>query len=304
LGGPIAGILRHKSHLLWPWLADLVRRPVLLDAVEDLIGPDILVWGSNLFVKDAHDPAFVSWHQDSTYWGLSEPAAVTAWVAFSPSTRESGCLRVSPGSHRVDELPHLDNPTANNLLTRGQEVQVRINDAIDVVLAPGEMSLHHVRAIHGSNPNRSDDRRIGFAIRYIPTRVRQRAGRDFATLMRGRDAYGHFGPEPVPATDLDPAAVAAHAKIMRVVGETPAARRQPPEPAVSGVASRIAADIGGTFTDLAIMVPGCELAAGFLEADRRPRPHGRHAYRDAALARVRAGCAYRDCTPKQWRSSA
>jgi len=221
LGGPIAGSLRHKSHLLWPWLAGLVRRPALLDAVEDLIGRDILVWGSTLFVKDAHDPAFVSWHQDSTYWGLSEPTAITAWVAFSPSTRESGCLRVSPGSQRLNELPHLDNPTANNLLTRGQEVQVRIDEAtvIDVVLAPGEMSLHHVRVVHGSNPNRSDDRRIGFAIRYIPTRVRQRAGRDFATLVRGRDVYKHFAPEPIPATDLDPAAVAAHAEIMRVVSE-------------------------------------------------------------------------------------
>jgi chlorinating enzyme len=222
LGGPIAGILRHKSHLVFPWLADLVAHPLLLDAVEDLLGPDILVWSSNLFVKDAHDPSFVSWHQDSTYWGLSEPAAVTAWVAFTPSTRASGCLRVSPGSHRFDELPHRDNPSALNLLTRGQEVQVDVNeaDAIDVLLAPGEMSLHHVRAVHGSEPNRSDDRRIGFAIRYMPTRVRQRAGRDFATLVRGEDAYGHFEPEPRPIGELDPAAVAAHAEIMRVVTAT------------------------------------------------------------------------------------
>ena len=222
LGGPIAGILRHKSHLVFPWLADLVAHPRLLDAIEDLIGPDILVWSSNLFVKDAHDPSFVSWHQDSTYWGLSEPTAVTAWVAFSPSTRASGCLRVSPGSHRFDELPHLDNPSALNLLTRGQEVQVVVNeaDAIDVVLAPGEMSLHHVRAVHGSEPNRSDDRRIGFAIRYISTCVRQRAGRDYATLVRGEDAYRHFEPEPRPIGELDPAAVATHAEIMRVVTAT------------------------------------------------------------------------------------
>ncbi len=222
LGGPITGILRHKSHLLWPWLADLVRRPAILDAVADLIGPDILVWGSTLFVKDAHDPAFVSWHQDSINGALSEPTAITAWVAFSPSTRESGCLRVSPGSQRVDELPHLDNPNANNLATRGQEVQVRIDGAtvIDVVLAPGEMSLHHAHVVHGSNPNRSDDRLIGFAIRYIPPKVRPRAGRDFATLVRGRDAYGHFEKEPVPAMNLDPVAVAAHAEIMRIVSET------------------------------------------------------------------------------------
>lgn len=222
LGGSIAGNLRHKSHLVFTWLDELVRLPAVLDAVEDLIGPDLLVWSSNLFVKNARDPSFVSWHQDSTYWGLSEPLAVTAWVAFSASTPESGCLRVSPGSHLTDQLPHVDNPSAYNLLTRGQEIAVTIDErsAIDVVLAPGEMSVHHVRAAHGSEPNRSDDRRIGFAIRYIPTRVRQRAGRDFATLVRGHDAYGHFEPEPRPAADLDPAAVVAHAEIMRVVSET------------------------------------------------------------------------------------
>lgn len=222
LGGAIAGNLRHKSHLVFTWLDELVRLPAMLDAVEDLIGPDILVWNSNLFVKNAHDPSFVSWHQDSTYWGLSEPAAVTAWVAFSPSTPESGCLQVSAGTHLADQLPHDDNPTANNLLTRGQEIAVTIDPktVIDVVLAPGEMSVHHVRAAHGSEPNRSDDRRIGFAIRYIPTRVRQNAGRDFATLVRGRDMYGHFEPEPRPKADLDAEAVAAHAEIMRVHTDT------------------------------------------------------------------------------------
>lgn len=222
LGGAIAGSLRHKSHLVFTWLDALVRLPAILDAVEDLIGPDILLWNSNLFVKNARDPSFVSWHQDSTYWGLSEPSAVTAWVAFSPSTTESGCLQVSAGTHLADQLPHDDNPTANNLLTRGQEIAVTIDPktVIDVVLAPGEMSVHHVRAAHGSEPNRSADRRIGFAIRYIPTRVRQLAGHDFATLVRGRDAYGHFEPEPRPRADLDPAAVQAHAEIMRVHTET------------------------------------------------------------------------------------
>ncbi len=222
LGGAIVGNLRHKSHLVFTWLDELVRLPTILDAVEDLIGPDILLWNSNLFVKNARDPSFVSWHQDSTYWGLSEPAAVTAWVAFSPSNQESGCLQVSAGTHLADQLPHDDNPTANNLLTRGQEIAVTIDPktVIDVVLAPGEMSVHHVRAAHGSEPNRSADRRIGFAIRYIPTRVRQNAGRDFATPVRGRDTYGHFEPEPRPKADLDPEAVVAHAEIMRVHTET------------------------------------------------------------------------------------
>ena len=222
VGGSISGNLRHKSHLVFTWLDELVRLPSILDAVEDLLGPDLMVWSSNLFVKDAHDPSFVSWHQDSTYWGLSEPLAMTAWVAFTASTPESGCLRVSSGTHLTDQMPHVDNPAAHNLLTRGQEIAMTIDErtAIDVVLAPGEMSVHHVRAAHGSEPNRSNDRRIGFAIRYVPARVRQLAGRDFATLVRGQDTYGHFEPEPRPATDFDPAAMAAHSEIMRVVSET------------------------------------------------------------------------------------
>jgi ectoine hydroxylase-related dioxygenase (phytanoyl-CoA dioxygenase family) len=157
----------------------------------------------------------VSWHQDSTYWGLSKPDIVTAWVAFTPSTVESGCLRVVPGSHLRDQLPHGDTFATDNMLTRGQEVKVTVDerDALDVVLRPGEMSLHHVRLIHGSEPNRAAHRRIGFAIRYLPTSVRQTSGiRDTATLVRGRDDFGHFALEPAPASDFDPDAVAFHGK--------------------------------------------------------------------------------------------
>src|SRR4029077_19544658 len=104
------------------------------------------------------------WHQDSTYWGLSTPDVVTAWVAFTPSTVESGCMRVIPGSHLVDQLPHRDTFARHNLLSRGQEVAVEVDEtkAQDVVLQPGEMSIHHVRLVHGSNVNRSSHRRIGY----------------------------------------------------------------------------------------------------------------------------------------------
>jgi len=220
-GRPLGGLLRQKSHLLFTWLDALIRHPCILDAVEDVLGPDLLCWGSSFFIKEARDPAFVSWHQDSTYWGLSEPDVLTTWVALSESTIESGAMRMVPGTHH-EQVAHRDTFAADNLLSRGQEIAVEVDEArgIDVVLRPGEMSLHHVRMFHGSPPNRSADRRIGYAIRYIPTHVRQVAGpRDSAALVRGVDAYHHFDHEEAPVADLDPAARARHAAIMQRQGE-------------------------------------------------------------------------------------
>ena len=216
LGGPLRGSLRSKPHLILTWANELMRHPAILDAVEDILGPNLLVWSSSFFIKDARDPSYVSWHQDSTYWGLSHPDVVTAWVALSVSIVEDGCMRVIPGSHLKDQLPHQDTYAENNLLTRGQEVMVEVDeaDAADVELQPGEFSLHHVRLVHGSDPNHADYRRIGYAIRYVPTYVRQTEGpRDCATLVRGGDTYHHFDPEPVPKADLDPEAVEEHRRI-------------------------------------------------------------------------------------------
>lgn len=214
-GGRISKRTNHKPHLLLCWLADLVRDPRILDQVEALIGPNIYCWASDFFVKNPGDCKRVTWHQDSTYWGLSEPDIVTAWIAFTPSTVESGCMRVIPGSHLKDQLPHRDTFAAQNLLSRGQEIQVEVDErqAQDIVLSQGEMSLHHVRLIHGSEPNNATHRRIGFAIRYVPTHVRQLNGiPDAASLVRGRDTYGNFTHEARPASDFHPDAVAAHAR--------------------------------------------------------------------------------------------
>jgi len=221
-GAPLSGHRRHKAHLLFPWLWDLIFHPVIVDAMEDLLGPNLLCWSSSFFIKEPHDPGFVSWHQDATYWGLSSPEVATAWVALSPSTVAAGAMRVMPGSHR-EQVRHRDTFDENNLLTRGQEVMVEVDPAraVDLVLAPGEMSLHHVLIVHGSEPNRSADRRIGFAIRYIPTRVRQVAGaQDSAVLVRGVDTFGHFAPEQRPAYDLAPAAVAHHQAVTAAQAQT------------------------------------------------------------------------------------
>src|SRR5262245_45744075 len=215
LGGPLRGVYRIKPHLLFTWLGDLVRHPAILDAVEDVIGPDILCWNSSFFTKEAQSPGFVSWHQDATYWGLSEPDVVTAWVAFTESAPANGNMKVVPGSHR-GLVPHVDTFHPDNLLSRGQEITVDVDEsqAADIVLEPGEMSLHHVLMVHGSGANPSGSRRIGYAIRYIPTRICQTAGpRDSATLVRGNDAFGHFEHEPQPESDLDPSMVALHATI-------------------------------------------------------------------------------------------
>lgn len=210
-GGPISGNRRHKVHLLFTWAAELVRNPAILDAVESVLGPDLMVWGTDFFIKEPRDPGFVSWHQDSTYWGLDPADIVTAWVAFSDAPVESGAMKFMPGSHLIDQLPHVDTFHEHNLLTRGQEIAVEVDekDAVDVTLAPGEMSLHHHKIFHASKANRSTERRIGLALRYIPTHVRQVAiDNDSAALVRGVDEYGHFRPEPRPERDLDPAMLA------------------------------------------------------------------------------------------------
>jgi non-heme Fe2+,alpha-ketoglutarate-dependent halogenase len=214
-GGPLGGDLRHKSHLLFTWLSELVRHDRILDAVEDLYGPDLLCWSTNFFIKEKANPAFVSWHQDSTYWGLSKPDVVSAWIAFTPAHSGNGAMQVIPGTHKIDQMPHRDTFDKHNLLTRGQEVAVDVDagKAVTITLEPGEMSLHHVRLVHGSPPNTSDDRRIGFAIRYVPTSVSQIAGTDSATLVRGTDRFHHFELEPSPSRDLDPALVALHKQI-------------------------------------------------------------------------------------------
>lgn len=211
-GGPIKGEMRHRSHVLFTWINDLIRHPKVLDVVEDVLGPDILCWNTSFFIKEARDPGFVSWHQDATYWGLDSPDVTTVWIAISPANSVSGCMKFVAGTHK-QQVRHEDTFDQNNLLTRGQEIAVKVDEANAVLaeLKPGQASLHHVLLFHGSEPNRSDDRRIGFAIRYVPTRLKQAVGqRDWATLVRGVDTYKHFQAEHVPKRDLEPDALAFH----------------------------------------------------------------------------------------------
>jgi non-haem Fe2+, alpha-ketoglutarate-dependent halogenase len=216
-GGSLPGPFRHKPHLVYGWAQELIHEPAILDAVEGIIGPDILAWETVFFTKEPRTEDFISWHQDITYWGLDQQGdVVTAWLALSPSTQESGCMRVVPGTHKRDVVPHADTFGEHNMLSRGQEIAVEVDeaDAVDLVLQPGQMSLHHVKIFHGSRHNAADDRRIGFAIRFLPPHVRQQVGAaDSATLVRGEDRYRHFELEPAPAHDLAPEAVAYHQQV-------------------------------------------------------------------------------------------
>ena len=187
---------RINAQCVMPFAYELASHPDLLDMVEGILGPDILIYGAEFFIKEAGTPHIVSMHQDLTYWGLgATDNLVTAWIALSEVNQESGCMQFVAGSHNHQILPHEDTFAENNLLSRGQEIQVEVNDSdkTDIVLTPGQISLHHGRTIHGSLPNSSDDRRIGFVIRYVNPKVMQEvAQKDYAMLVRGADRARHF----------------------------------------------------------------------------------------------------------------
>ena len=213
-GDPFQGSYRFKSHLLFKCLADVIRHPKILDMVEDLIGPDILCWTTHWFIKEAYSPKYVSWHQDNNYWGVETDDLVSVWLALSPATTESGCIRILPGSHKRATFEHVDTWGKDNMLTRGQTINgIDEARAVELQLQPGEAAIFDYRLAHASHANRSGDRRIGLGIRYIPPTARQvTADWDSASLLRGFDRYGHFELEPEPTKDFDPDAVAMHQK--------------------------------------------------------------------------------------------
>lgn len=188
-------------HLLYGWFWDLTHDPRVLDPVKQLLGPDVLMWMSNIIVKHPGDQNFYSYHQDSNYWGLEPHDVVTAWIALSDASPEAGPMSFVPGSHRKT-YEHEDTVDPNNMLSRGQRIP-GITEA-DATLAPlqtGEMSLHHVGLVHGSNSNRSHDARIGLVLRLMASHVRQTRGEDTAVLISGEDRYGHFRLWPRPEQD-------------------------------------------------------------------------------------------------------
>ena len=209
--------LHTDLHLIQRWAWDVVHEPRIVDPVSDVLGPNVLLWSLNWFIKEPQDGKFVTFHQDATYWGLEPHDVVTAWLALSDSTEPTGPMKFVCGSHREAVHAHEDTFGSNNLLSRGQVIQSEI-DENRVALAPlkaGEMSLHHVRLIHGSDPNRTNDRRIGMVMRYCATHVRQTKVRDTAVLVKGEDEHGNFDLLPRPEVDLGEAELARQKDAIR-----------------------------------------------------------------------------------------
>lgn len=212
----------YKPHLLFRWAAELVREPAVLDAVEDIIGPNILVYQLTIFPKEPRDPGFVDWHQDATYFSIKPDEQIAAWVAVSAASLEAGCMEVVSGSQVLGQLPHEDRVSKHNLLSRGQTVTVPfdMNRTAFMPLTTGQMSLHHTHILHRSGPNNSADRRIGFGVSYIPTHCYCTSKiRVTASLVRGVDNYGHFDLEPEPKADYDAEARSVHAEALQRYNE-------------------------------------------------------------------------------------
>ncbi|MEM7324423.1 MAG: phytanoyl-CoA dioxygenase family protein [Actinomycetota bacterium] len=212
--GPMSGRPeRSRAYLPFTWVDDIMRHPRLVDAVEDLIGPDILCWNAIFWIKEPGAESFVGWHQDSTYWGLDNRELVSVWVALSVADETAGCMRVLPGSHRVT-LNHDETYDPDNLLTRGQHINdIDPGDTVAMALRPGQASFHNVATAHGSGQNNGTDRRIGLSLHYMPPHTRQTIGDwDSAALVRGEDTHNNFDHAPQPTADLDPEVMAYHTR--------------------------------------------------------------------------------------------
>jgi non-haem Fe2+, alpha-ketoglutarate-dependent halogenase len=209
LGGNPRAQQKGELHLHYKWVCDLATHPNILDAVEDIIGHNILIHSSTFFVKYPGDQKFLSWHQDSHYWRLSEPRLVSAWIALTESTVQNGCLRVLPGTH-TRRYAHIEELHKNNILSKGLTVSesLDVERAVDVELHAGEMSFHHADIVHGSKPNTSTGPRIGFAVRYVAAGVRQEKPHHVVILARGRDPDQHYEIQKKPIAGLEEGLVA------------------------------------------------------------------------------------------------
>ena len=206
---------RYRFHTLLPCAHELATLPQVLAVIESLIGPDILIYMTTFFIKEAQTGAVTSWHQDATYFGLRPYEHVSAWIALSPASPESGCMQFLPGSQtlgQLDHRAHVDSTILNGAsqkLTGAYDKEI----AVSAPLAPGEFSLHHTLTIHHSPFNNSNDRRIGFAVSYIPTRCHHlgETRRAPAMLVSGVDRFGHFDLETAPRKGLEAEAAPMHA---------------------------------------------------------------------------------------------
>ena len=188
-------LLKAYPERLLPSFDQLIRNENLITAASAVLGPNLMVWSAGLFIKEKNSSKIVSWHQDLTYWGLDDDAETTCWIAISRAHADSGCMKFVPGSHKNKIVPHKDTYSEDNLLSRGQEISVKVNenDAVTAALDAGQASMHHGLLFHSSGPNTSNDRRIASAIRYIKPSMKQESGdKPIVSLVSGKDDFGNF----------------------------------------------------------------------------------------------------------------
>ena len=211
-----------KVHTIFRSPYQLATLPAALDIVEQLIGPDILLFNVTYIIKEEGAASHVSWHQDLTYWGLSDDDQVSMWLALSPATDKTGCMKMIPGSHTTGHIEHTTTEDQNNVLLQGQTVK-DIDESKSTLcpLQPGEASFHHGWTLHASTPNAGTDRRIGLNVQYIAPHIRQtKHEMDTALLVRGQDNYKHFGTDEPAQSDFDPTAVTKHRELQKLYEAT------------------------------------------------------------------------------------
>ena len=204
-----------QAHLLADWIYDLCVAPKLLDAVEKVIGPNIFIQSADIFIKPAKGTKHINWHQDANYWGLDPYELVTGWIAITDVNLDNGCMNYLPKSHLHQKIEHTETFDKNSDLTRGQEINLEIKDKdiVPVILEKGQAALHHCLLAHGSGPNKTNSARIGIAVRYLPTHVKQTKGPPISMILaRGLDEYKNFRMDEKPAGDFDSKSIAEHDK--------------------------------------------------------------------------------------------
>ncbi len=219
LGGPVNAVpdmkWRSMPYLLMPWANSLARDPRILDAVEDLLGPDLLLYTSTFFVKEPHSPTIAAWHQDSTYYGLEPKEEVTVWIALSEANETAGCMEALSFQGFPRQLRHVSRVVENSVNRASQIIVDKLDEGSPVAmpLEAGSFSMHHGLCPHRSGPNTADHRRIGLGLNYIPTHARPAGSvKPAAMLVRGIDRFGHFDLIEGADAELDSRAVAVHEK--------------------------------------------------------------------------------------------
>ena len=230
--------LDQKAHMICPWVDEMVREPAILDAVEDLIGRDILCWGTSLRAKQPDGKTFAGWHQDTAYADV-RPIVVIVALALSRAGTENGCIRAVPGSHRGKLMPHKEAFRTDSLLSREQYIDAPVDEAaaVDLALNPGEIALFNNAIIHSSKPNFGRDRRIIFLLEMVPTTAYQESPRESATLVRGEDLLGNFDTDPRPQKEMGQDEIAAWQRAVEIQASVLFRGAQRPPRALHGMTS-------------------------------------------------------------------